>query len=488
MDWIRAHSLVLVLLVLYTALMIYHAWSGKRKTKDSTDYYIGGRSMGGIAIGISFFATYASTNTYLGFSGKAYEFGIAWMLIIPFAVCLSALAWVVVAPRLRTLTESMDSVTIPDFIGYRFASPPARVLASVLVIFSSLLYMTAVFKGIGNLLEAILDIPYPGAIFMVLIIVMAYTSIGGFHSVVKTDVVQGIVMIVAACFMFVGVVKAAGGIGALGELRDAPATANLFDWNTAQPLSVVIGIMFATTIKFLVDPRQLSRFFALKDRREIMKGVAVSTASFAIVFSLLVPIGLYAHLIIAGPVEDTDQIVPMLLSSGEVFSTWVTAFLFIAIISAAMSSLDSVLLVMACTCQRDLIGLVRPPKSESGELMQTRILVAVFAIVTAVVALNPPGGIIAMTSFSGSLYGACFLPPILLGIYWKRGNGAAVIGSFAVGLGCLLLWKPLAGIVAPLQGIHQVFPAILLSLAVYAVIAARSEASMSEGAREFFRS
>jgi SSS family transporter len=467
--------------------MMYHAWSGKRKTKDATDYYVGGRSMGGIAIGISFFATYASTNTYLGFSGKAYEYGIAWLLIIPFAVCLSALAWAVVAPRLRTLTESMDSVTIPDFIGYRFASAPARVLASMLVIFSSLLYMTAVFKGIGNLLEAILDIPYASAIFMVLIIVMAYTSIGGFHSVVKTDVVQGVIMLIAACFMFVGVTKAAGGIGALGELRGASETANLFDWDTAKPLSVVIGITFATTIKFLVDPRQLSRFFALKDRHETLKGIAVSTASFAIVFSLLVPIGLYAHLILDGPVEDTDQVVPLLLSSGDVFSTWVTAFLFIAIISAAMSSLDSVLLVMACTCQRDLVGLVQPPRTESGELMQTRVLVAVFAIVTAVLALNPPGGIVAMTSFSGSLYGACFLPPILLGIYWRRGNGAAVIGSFIVGLTCLILWKPLGGVVVSLQGIHQVFPAIFLSVAVYTGIAAWGEARMSEGARKFFQ-
>jgi Na+/pantothenate symporter len=92
-----------------------------------------------------------------------------------------------------------------------------------------------------------------------------------------------------------------------------------------------------------------------------------------------------------------------------------------------------------------------------------------------------------MTSFSGSLYGACFLPPILLGIYWRRGNGAAVIGSFIVGLTCLILWKPLGGVVVSLQGIHQVFPAIFLSVAVYTGIAAWGEARMSEGARKFFQ-
>ncbi len=63
MEWVRDHSFILVLLLLYTAVMVYHAWSGARKTKGAADYYVGGRSMGGVAIGISFFATYASTNT-----------------------------------------------------------------------------------------------------------------------------------------------------------------------------------------------------------------------------------------------------------------------------------------------------------------------------------------------------------------------------------------------------------------------------------------
>ena len=74
-TWILDHRLVLLTLAGYTGLMVYHALAGKRETKGVTDYYIGGRSMGGIALGISFFATYSSTNSFVGFSGQAYTDG-----------------------------------------------------------------------------------------------------------------------------------------------------------------------------------------------------------------------------------------------------------------------------------------------------------------------------------------------------------------------------------------------------------------------------
>ena len=467
MIWIQNHWPILVLLVLYTALMVYHAWSGKRRTHGLVDYYIGGRSLGGIAIGLSFFATYSSTNSFVGFSGQAYTYGLPWLLLAPFAVFLSFAAWIWVAPRLRHVTESLDSVTIPDFIGFRFGSTSARVMAALIVLLSSLLYMTAIFKGVGNLLGAVLEIPYWTSIFIVMIIVMIYTAAGGFHSVVKTDVVQGVIMIVAAVLLFAGTVKAAGGVGSFFEVRTKPDIPELFSWNAAMPFPLLLGILFGTTVKFVVDPRQLSRFYALKDQRAIRQGVWVSTLTFLFVYVLLVPIGIYAHNIPLGEISDTDQVVPALLSHGEVFRPSVSAFLFLAMISAAMSSLDSVLLVMASTCERDLVGLWKRNRSEGSALRSTRWYVSMFAVITALIALKPPGGIVALTSFSGSLYAACFLPAIFFGLYWPSGNGKSVMASFIVGLACLLLWKylPVA------SAIHQVFPAVLLSILTFVVVA-----------------
>ena len=261
---LREYWMVHSLLLLYTVMLAHHAWAGKKETKDLADYYVGGRNMGGWVIGLSFFATYASTNSFVGFSGRTYAWGVPWMLFIPTAVAFSVFSWLVVAPRLRSFTAEMDSLTVPDFIGFRFGSTPARIFAALIVIAASFFYMTAVFKGIGNLVEVFLEIPYKISIVIVFFVVMTYTMIGGFISVVKTDAVQGVVMMFAAVLLFFGTVNAAGGLGAFAEVRSQPGGEELFTWGGGVAIPVLIGTMVAGLIKFAVEPRQLSRFFALE--------------------------------------------------------------------------------------------------------------------------------------------------------------------------------------------------------------------------------
>jgi SSS family transporter len=446
-------------------MLAHHAWTGKKSTKGIADYYVGGRNMGGWVIGLSFFATYSSTNSFVGFSGQAYDWGLPWLLFVPTAVAFSLFAWTVVAPRLRAFTEAMGSLTIPDFIGFRFGSTAARVTAAVIVIVASFFYMTAVFKGIGNLLEIFLDLPYRVAIVIVFFVVMLYTVIGGFISVVKTDTVQGMVMMVAAVLMFTGTVSAAGGLGALGEIRAQPGGEALFTWGGGVAVPVLLGTLFAGLVKFAVEPRQLSRFFALRGKDAIRTGMWVSTLTFGGVYLILIPIGIYARKIFPEGLADTDLVVPTLLT--EVFGAGTGAFLLVAMVAAAMSSLDSVLLVMASTAERDIMSVWKPHRTEAQSMAWTKGWVALFAAITALIALNPPGGIVALTAFSGSLYGACFFPAIVLGLWWRRGSGAAVLASFAVGIGVLLGWDYVPGS----EILHEVFPAVVLSTVVYVGVA-----------------
>lgn len=468
MTWVRDHWLVLLLLAAYTAMMVHHAIAGRRRTRGLVDYYVGGRTMGGIALGLSFFATYSSTNSFVGFSGQAYTWGAPWLLLAPAAVLFQLLAWWAIAPRLRRFTAELDSVTIPDFIGFRFGSTGARVLAALIVLFASFLYMTAVFKGIGNLLEIFLDLPYAAAILIVFVIVMLYTAVGGFISVVRTDAVQGIVMFIAAFLLFGGTVRAAGGLGAIDAVRVLPDGTDLFSWNAAMPFPVLLGLIVAGTMKFIVEPRQLSRFYALEDDRAARAGMWTSTIAFFVVYAMLLPIGLYARSIVPDGIGETDLVVPTLLNSA-VFSPLAGAFLLVAMVAAAMSSLDSVLLVMASTCQHDLVSVWRGDVADARAVRATRWYVVVFAAITAFIALDPPGTIVTLTVFSGSLYAACFLPAIVLGLYWRRGDGVAVIGSFVAGVLTLLVWPrfPVG------EAVHEVFPAMLLSTTVYVAAALR---------------
>ena len=471
---LREYWMVHSLLLLYTVMLAHHAWAGKKETKDLADYYVGGRNMGGWVIGLSFFATYASTNSFVGFSGRTYAWGVPWMLFIPTAVAFSVFSWLVVAPRLRSFTAEMDSLTVPDFIGFRFGSTPARIFAALIVIAASFFYMTAVFKGIGNLVEVFLEIPYKISIVIVFFVVMTYTMIGGFISVVKTDAVQGVVMMLAAVLLFFGTVNAAGGLGAFSEVRSQPGGEELFTWGGGVAIPVLIGTMVAGLIKFAVEPRQLSRFFALEGDKATRTAMWVSSLTFAGVFSLLIPVGLYARKIFPSGIEDTDLVVPNLLS--EVFGQGTSAFLLVAMVAAAMSSLDSVLLVMASTTERDIVSILKPGRSETQEMFLTKGWVALFAFITMLISLNPPGGIVELTAFSGALYGACFFPALVLGLHWKRGNGQAVIASFITGIVVLLTW----GFVPGSEIVHQIFPAMALSTGIYVWLSYVGEDAASE--------
>ncbi len=474
MTWIADHWVAAVGLVAYTAVLFYNANVGRRSSHDLTEYYLGGRTMGGAVVGISFFATFASTNSYIGHAGKGYEYGLPWLTMAVLIVVFTVVSWTAVAPRLRRFASHWDALTLPDYLQERFGShnPALRLVAATVIVFSSLLYLVAIFKGGGNLLQLFLDIPYYAAVALTLVIVMLYTSIGGFVSVVRTDVVQGVLMVVGSVTIFYFVTEAAGGVGVLPQLAQRPQSAHVFSWNSAMPFAVLLGISLSGSLKLLVDPRQLSRFFALKDERAVRVGFWVSLIGITIIMFSLFPIGLYAHFLL-DEVRDTDLIIPTLVSDGDVFPAWVADFVVIAILAAAMSSMDSVLLVAASVLYKDIIETVHPA---AHPVTWTRVGVIGFALLAALVALNPPGDIVEITIFSGSLYAVCFFPAILFGLHWRGGSAQAVVASIVCGVLVLVGWLLAGG----REFSHEVFPAMLVSCASYFWVARLTPPALSQ--------
>ena len=112
-------------------------------------------------------------------------------------------------------------------------------------------------------------------------------------------------MVVGSVLIFTFVTRAAGGVDAVFT---APETQPLFAWDAGVPFAVLLGIALAGSLKLLVDPRQLSRFYALKDEAGVRRGLWVALAGIVVIQLCLFPVGLYAHLILDG-VTDTDLIV-----------------------------------------------------------------------------------------------------------------------------------------------------------------------------------
>ena len=120
MAWISQHWLAVTLLSLYTGMLLVNAWLGSR-SKSMAGYYVGGRNMGGVVVGISFFATFASTNSYIGHAGKGYSYGLPWLFMAATLVFFTYISWRFVGPKLSVFARNFDALTLPDFLEARFA-------------------------------------------------------------------------------------------------------------------------------------------------------------------------------------------------------------------------------------------------------------------------------------------------------------------------------------------------------------------------------
>ena len=466
MSWFVEHWIASSLLVIYVSMLFYNAYVGNKAATGVGGYYVGNRQLGGTVVGISFFATFASTNTFIGHAGKGYDYGVAWFTMAVLLVIFSWMSWRWIGPPLRRFAAAWDALTIPDYIRGRILGDnpeaerhPLLLLAASVIVFASILYLLAIFKGAGHLFQIFLGVPYEVAVGVTLLVVVLYTSIGGFVSVVRTDAIQGVLMLIGAMTIFYFVTQAAGGVTSVGQLADMPGKQHLFDLNGAVPFAVLLGVSLSGALKLIVDPRQLSRFYGLKSDAEVKRGMWIAVLGLTLILACMFPIGLYAHLILEN-VTDTDLIIPRLVNDPAIFPFWVTDLLIVSIVSAAMSSMDSVLLVASSTLYKNIIA---PFKTIENEVRWSRAAVIAFACISAFMALNPPGDIVGITIFSGSLYAVCFFPPVVFGLYGRVASAKTTLVSMTLGMSTLILWITL-GLSTLL---HEVFPALLVSASVY---------------------
>ena len=193
----------------------------------------------------------------------------------------------------------------------------------------------------------------------------------------------------------------------------------------------------------------------------------MAVGGIALIQLCLFPVGFLARALLDG-VVDTDLVIPTLINDPTVFPIWVADFLVVAMVAAAMSSMDSVLLVAASVLYKDVVETVHPT---AHPLTWTRIGVVGFSLIAAIIALNPPGGIVEITIFSGSLYAVCFFPAILFGLHWHRGTAEGVLASMLIGIAVLIGWM----LIGPADVLHEVFPALTASCLVYWLFARSRE-------------
>ena len=445
---------------------------------------VGGRRMGGVVIGLSFYATFVSSVTFVGHAGRSYAFGLSWWLIcVVVFTSMVLVSWFVIAPPFTRRARELGALTVPDFLGFQYESLLLRRLAGGVVVIASLAYMVAVYEGATRLLGVLLDLD-PGLVTMIIfVVVTAYTLAGGFHSVVATDAVQGVILLAGGMLLPLSMVVREGGVTALlGKVR--LAMPSVLEWQPQGALAgdvtvgTLVGLALGVGLKIIVEPRQLSRFYGLADDEQLRRGRWIAPAMLFVTYLVMLPVGFLAHAFVT-PAELgggsgsalTDNVIPHLLGARvNLLGPVAGAFFLTGLVAAAMSSIDSVLLVAASSADHDLVA---PGRADDGVgVRRTRVWVFLLSAVAAVLSLILDQGITEMSSFSGSLYAACFLPSLIVGLFWKRlGRTAALLAlvtGFATTLGWFILKQ--AGGLGELRKVHEVYVGVACSHVVAVTI------------------
>jgi len=219
MDYLVDNWPVLFLITIYIALCLYIGWWFQKKASEGVSaYYIAKREIPGWVVSLAFFSTFISTNTYIGQAGQAFSAGLCWAWVGLFWTAFCMISWLLLGPRMRNQTATLNSVTIPDYFDYRYKSSLSRIMrafAAFIIIFATLWYMVGIAKGCAHLLDSVLKIPYAWGAFLIIFITCAYTVWGGMYSVLWTDAIQGLMMFFVAIIMVLIPAMYVGGWGDL---------------------------------------------------------------------------------------------------------------------------------------------------------------------------------------------------------------------------------------------------------------------------------
>lgn len=440
---------ILIVMVIYLGLLIAWGVYQGRKVKTSSDYSIAGRSLPGWVAALSERATGESSWALLGLPGAAYAMGLTELWTAIGCVLGIISAWAFLAWRLRNEAEKYNVSTFTEYIACKHGETALqiRMIGSFTIVFFFFFYVGAQFLGGGKTLHTMFGIDARLGVFLTAAIIVPYTIYGGFRSVVYTDVIQAIVMIITLVVgPIVGVLYlkehpelfAQSIRGALTAAGDSYTSLTGAAKGFGAGMLIVGG--FSWFFGYLGGQPQLSmRFMAIKDPRQAKKARNIGIAWTVIAYVGALSLG-WIGIAIFGPtgLEDPEYVMPNVLLT--LFPPAIAAILITGAIAAMISTADSLLILSATELSENLVGVLSKKKKQRA-LRRSRIITALLAVVALLLAYVSPSNLIfTLVSYVWAGIGCTFSIVILLSLFWKRYHGRAVLATIIVGLVFTIFW------------------------------------------------
>ncbi len=422
----------------------------RKHTKSVDGFVLGGRSVGPWLSAFAFGTSYFSAVIFIGYAGQfGWKYGLsAFWIGVGNALLGSLLAWWVLGPRIREITQRLKATTMPEFFGKRYHSKALRVASAAIIFVFLIPYTASVYNGLSRLFGMAFGLPYEVCIIGMAVVTCIYVVLGGYMATVLNDFVQGIVMLLGIVAVIAAVLAGQGGFSeAIISLSQIPVEGSsmngAFISMFGPDLFNLLGVVILTSLGTWGLPQMVSKFYAIKSGPAIKQGAIISTVFAFIVAGGSYFLGGFARLFgdeIAFSAQGTpiyDSIIPTMLSG---LPDILLGIVVVLVLSASMSTLSSLVLTSSSSLTLDLLkDNVIKSMSDRSQIVWMRGLIVVFVVISAALALVQYTSTITfiaqlMSISWGALAGA-FLGPLLWGVYSGRISKAAVWASFIVGVG-----------------------------------------------------
>jgi sodium/proline symporter len=446
---------VFIGLIAYLVVMVIVGIVSSRHMRTLDDYVLAGRRLGPWVAAISERASGESAWFLLGLPAAAYGAGFReYWDVVGIAGGILA-SWTFIAMPLRRETARLGALTLPDYFELRFQDKTRllRIISMAVILFFYTAYVAAQLVGASKIFQSILGLPEGSGqmicLVIGLVIVVAYTIMGGFLAVAWTDFIQGLLMTaVAVVLPVVGLIH----IGGLSQLTEKITQRGPEYFSVTSGLSgsafffgVVVGGL-SWGFGYLGQPHLLTRYMAIRKTSDLRRAGLIAMGWTLISYWGAPMIGIVGLAVLGPNLADPELVMPLL--AVELLPGWLAGIMIAGATAAMMSTADSQLLVASSTLVEDIyVRLFRPAAKPESLVLISRIctvLIAGVAFALAWNALNDPGTtsvIDGMVSYAWTGLGASFGPALVCALWWKRTTRHGVVAGMFGGMASTIIWK-----------------------------------------------
>ena len=484
----KAQICIMISIVGYLVAMVMIGVIYSKKTKNVGDFYLGGRKLGPLVTAMSAEASDMSSYLLMGLPGLALASGVAevgWT-VIGLAIG-TYLNWLIVAKKLRNYSAKIGAITIPDYFSKRYKDNSRLIMAvaALMIIIFFVPYTASGFAACGKLFGTLFGIDYHIAMVVSAIIIVGYTSLGGFNAASMTDFIQSIIMTVALIIVLVFGINQAGGMEqVIANAKALPGYLDFFKGydgvtnsaGTYNALSVVSTLAWG--LGYFGMPHILLRFMAIENPNKVKVSRRVASVWVVISMAVAVLIGLVGMAMIKegalAQFDDSETIIiqiATLLSKVGVVPALLAGVILAGILASTMSTADSQLLAASSAASENIIGgLFRINLSETAQMIVARVTLIAISVVGVIIAWDSNSSVFGIVSFAWAGFGAVFGPVMLLSLFWKRSNRYGAFAGMIVGGVMVFVWKYAIAKLGGAFAIYELLPAFVCGLLVNVIV------------------